>query len=708
MRNHSIILAALFFAASQAPAATEGLRQIEPFDYAGVTIDGGLLRAQLDDVAHIYLALSDDDLLKGFRTRAGLPAPGNDMGGWYSKDVFHPFGQMLSGFARLYAATGNPQYRGKANHLLDEWAKCIAPDGYFFFSEHPFARHYIYNKMMWGLLDTHLYCHNTQALACVSRITDWAIKNLDRSRKVNDTACEWYTLSENLYRAYLITGDVKYRDFAKVWEYRPYWDTYARGHDIFAKRPDGSTSSEYHAYSHVNTLGGCGAAFLASGDGAYLAAMTNAYDYLQRAQVFATGGFGPDEKLLPATALASMLESTHNSFETQCGSWAVFKLSKYLLSLTGDARFGDWAERLAFNGIGATIPMTPDGRVAYYADYNLFGARKRQVDIQWSCCTGTRPQAVSDMDDLIYFKSANALYVNLFVPSTVRWRRSEGTVTVKQVTQFPESDRTVLEMEMEKPAKFALKLRVPGWLAAPMTATVNGRMAKLRSDEKHWAGIERRWKSGDRVILRLPMALRAQPFLASSRTPLVFMCGPTVLAFESSNPKALCALAGSTNADDFPAIAGQPLHYRATRADGVQLRPYYELAEGQRYYLFADSRLGTRIPHTELVYAGKWSSGGMHHFSNDPGATAQAEFDGTGIRWHGWRFDDAGIADVSIDGQIVATVDQFAPGRDLPFDWSKHNLPPGHHTIRLKLLPTKNPKSSNNYINIAGFDVFDE
>src|ERR1041384_2552164 len=32
-------------------------RQIEPFDYAGVTIDGGLLRTQIDEVVRFYLAI---------------------------------------------------------------------------------------------------------------------------------------------------------------------------------------------------------------------------------------------------------------------------------------------------------------------------------------------------------------------------------------------------------------------------------------------------------------------------------------------------------------------------------------------------------------------------------------------------------------------------------------------------------------------------
>ena len=144
---------------------------------------------------------------------------------------------------------------------------------------------------------------------------------------------------------------------------------------------------------------------------------------MQQNQCFATGGFGPDEQLLPRDRLREKLGETHNTFETQCGSWAAFKLAKYLISFTGDARYGDWIERLVLNGIGASIPMTPDGRVFYYSDYNLHGGTKRNTDFGWSCCTGTRPQAVADYTDLVYFRDAETLYVNLFTPSTVVWKQ---------------------------------------------------------------------------------------------------------------------------------------------------------------------------------------------------------------------------------------------------------------------------------------------
>ena len=112
--------------------------------------------------------------------------------------------------------------------------------------------------------------------------------------------------------------------------------------------------------SQVNTLGGAGAAYLATAEARYLEILRNAYDFLQTHEVFATDGYGPDEQLLPHKELVARLETTPNTFETQCGSWGAFKLCKY------------------------------------YSDYNPHGGVKQLHNTPWTCCTGTRPQAVAD------------------------------------------------------------------------------------------------------------------------------------------------------------------------------------------------------------------------------------------------------------------------------------------------------------------------
>jgi uncharacterized protein len=703
-----VVMTAALASAGAAPPVPKGARRIEPFDYRGVTLEGGPLKAQVDDVRRFYLAIPDDDLLKGFRGRAGKPAPGHDLGGWYSSDTFLVFGQIVSGLARLHAGTGDAACRDKANRLVAEWAKCIEPDGYFYASRKPNAPHYIYDKILWGLLDCAVYCENKEALIHLGRITDWAIRNLERSRKVNDTSTEWYTLSENLYRAYLATGDPKYRDFAAVWEYHDYWGLYERGASIFDARPDGSRSTAYHAYSHVNTLGGAGAAYRVTGQWRYLDTLRNAFDYLQRNECYATGGFGPDEQLLPRPAFNERLGQTHNTFETQCGCWAAFKMAKYLLTFTGDARYGDWVERLALNGLAATIPMTRDGRVFYYSDYNLHGGTKRNTDFGWSCCTGTRPQAVADLHDLVYFHDADSLYVNLFAPSSVQWERPGGPVLVRQETDFPKSEVVRFTITPRQATEFALKFRVPGWLAGPIQAAVNdGPSVELRADDRHWATIRRTWRRGDWIALRLPMRLWASPLEAGRATPAAVLFGPTVLAFQAPSARAVRKVDTAHLDRVLSPVAWAPWRFGLASDPAVTAGPFAKLKAGERYFMYIDPAMGAQIPHMDVAFTGQWHDAGVFRFSSEVGATAGCEFEGTGVRWLGRRFDDAGTAEIAIDGAVVARVDQYGPGRDLPFDWARRGLPAGRHTIRLRLLPEKPAASRDRFLNVAGFEVLD-
>jgi len=106
-----------------------------------------------------------------------------------------------------------------------------------------------------------------------------------------------------------------------------------------------------------------------------------------------------------------------------------------------------------------------------------------------------------------------------------------------------------------------------------------------------------------------------------------------------------------------------------------------------------------------VKFTGAWQDAGRFRHSKEKGAAAEVAFEGTGIRWLGWAFDDAGIAEIAIDGKVVARVDQFGPGRDLPFDWRHDGLAPGRHTLRLELTGDRAAKAKDCFLNVAGFDL---
>ncbi len=717
-RYLSILPAMLLLLAARGQSQTRtasheiGKRILSPFDYAGVTLEDGPLKSQFDEIRFDYLRIPPDALLKGFRQRAGLPAPGIDLGGWYSSDVFHVFGQILSGLARMYAATGDPACLKRAEYLRSEWSKCISPDGFFYFSKNPNARHYTYEKTIGGLVDMVIYCHSNGAKQDLSRITAWAEKNLSRKRgyafNAGDGDTEWYTLSENLYRAYLATGETRYRDFAKVWEYNEYWDIYGRKGDIFGKRPNGQTTGGYHAYSHVNTLSGLGAAYLVDGDKRHIQTLSNAYDILQKEQCFATGGFGPNELLAPRDTLLRLLGETHNSFETQCGSWAGFKVCKYLISCTGDARYGDWIEKLIVNGIGASISMSPDGKVCYYSDYCTGGAEKHNMETPWTCCTGTRPMAAADYHDLIYFHAANTLFVNLYTPSSVNVHLPGGKLRLEQHGTFPQESAAHFIVK-QSPNNFRLALRIPGWLAGNMQVRINGKSASASPGTDHWLRISSPLTSGDRVDVSLPMAPTITPFMPGKAYPAAITVGPTALATPVKGPlhDTLRNLPAADLLKHLRPVAGHPLTFEllGSNRTTATFRPFYTFAEGEPYLIYLDPAAPDRISYRLVHFSPGWNDSGSFRFTREVGAIAEAEFEGTGVRWLGGKYDDAGIAEVIIDGKQVATVDQFAPGRDLPFEWKTAGLPAAKHKIQIRIINEKNPASKDHFINVAGFEA---
>jgi hypothetical protein len=105
------------------------------------------------------------------------------------------------------------------------------------------------------------------------------------------------------------------------------------------------------------------------------------------------------------------------------------------------------------------------------------------------------------------------------------------------------------------------------------------------------------------------------------------------------------------------------------------------------------------------AFAGTWNSHGPPRATNVKGARASLEFAGDSVEWRGAYYDDAGKARVTVDGQEVAIVDQYGPQRGVPFSWKKSGLGPGKHTLLIESLGEKRPESSGVWINVSALDV---
>src|SRR5262249_50447169 len=130
-----------------------------------------------------------------------------------------------------------------------------------------------------------------------------------------------------------------------------------------------------------------------------------------------------------------------------------------------------------------------------------------------------------DYHNTIYFHDDAGISVNVYAPSEVRWRG----VTLRQETEFPESETSTVRLVLDQPTAFALRFRVPGW-CAEMSIAVNGQPSGVAAPSGTWARIERTWQTGDQVTLHLPMALRTLPVDRQHPDRVAILYGPVVLA----------------------------------------------------------------------------------------------------------------------------------------------------------------------------------
>ncbi|MEZ5317150.1 MAG: glycoside hydrolase family 127 protein [Vicinamibacterales bacterium] len=597
-------------AARDAAPAVPAAMRLEPFDYDGVRLLDSQWQRQMAAGRDYYRAIPDDDILHGCRAEAGLDAPGRPLGGWCGVNSNSVLGQWLSGMSRLARATGDDAIRAKAVRLFVEWAKTIGSDG------DPHMRHYAYDKLVCGLVDLRLSADYRPAEAVLGRVTDFAAREFERpqlplsdknhNQHYYGLPQEWYTLGENLFRAFRMTGDERYRRFAEEWLYHAYWAK-------FEATASPADAHGLHAYSHTNAFSSAAMAYEVLGDVKYLTVARNGYDYLQRHQCYATGGYGPNERYMaPDGSLGRALETRSDTCETSCGAWAGFKLSRYLIQFTGEARYGDWIERLFYNAIGAALPVTAPGRNFYYSDYRVGGGMKVYNWDTYTCCSGTYLQNLAEYHNLIYFRDPQALYVNLFVPSEVVWRRDAGDVRVRQETAYPDGEVTTLTVTPAAPAAFAIRFRVPGW-ARGVAVRVNGDPVAVEAVPGRWAEVTREWRGGDRLEITLPLALRMEAVDAQHPDRVAVVRGPVVHVLEGAyhDPHFRLPL---TDAELTTWLVAEPgglprgewatglpertwaTNFRVAPPDGsavrLRFRPFYEIQENYPYFMYFDRRQG--------------------------------------------------------------------------------------------------------------------
>ena len=574
------------------------------FHHGEVQLGDGPLLTQFAYQHRLFMAIDNDALLKPFRVRAGQDAPGADMGGWYDNapEDFHvdptdwstanwhgfipghSFGQYISGLARDYAITGDAATKVKIEALIAAYEPTISPK---FFDDYTLPA-YTYDKLLVGLMDAWTYAGVAAAKPAAAKMTEAALPFLPEKALTRDemqarphnrpaqTFDESYTLPENLFLAWQRGMGEQYRALALK---------YVADDGYFGPLSQGvNPLGTQHAYSHVNGLSSAVQTYLVTGDEKYLRAAINGFQFLSE-QSFATGGWGANEGLLSngdTETLLKTLTESHSSFETPCGVYGHFKIARYLMRLTKDSRYGDSMERILYNTILGAKPTEPDGHTFYYSDYNM-AAKKGFHPNPWPCCSGTFIQLTADYGISAYVYDAQALYVNLYVPSKVQANLGGRKVLVTQATTYPATNVSTFTIALDTPASFSVNFRVPAWAGAKTMLTVNSKPVCVALTPGTFAAVTRTWHDGDTVEISFDMGLRLEPLNAAHPEMVALMTGPVVLfpVADGAAPLTRDELLSASGGDDAWTI---------TASDrSVQLKPFPAIGD-ETYRLYTPLR----------------------------------------------------------------------------------------------------------------------
>ncbi len=560
-------------------AAPDRIRA-RPLPLDAVRLQGGPLKHAQDLIARYLLQLEPDRMLAYYRERAGLPRKAAPYDGWDGGGrnlTGHIAGHYLSAVSLMWAATGEPRLKERADYLVRE-LKVVQDkhgDGYLSALEggrEAFARlargeiqsaafdlnglwspWYTLHKTFAGLRDAYRHAGNRTALAVETKFAGWAertLSGLDDGQIQRMLNTEFGGMNEVLVDLHADTGDERWLRLSYAFEHRAFIEPLERHQDDLGGK---------HANTQIPKLLGSVERYVYTGRPADLLAAGFFWDSVTQHHSFATGGHGTDEYYGPPDRLSDRIDG--RTCET-CNVYNMLKLTRRLFSLDPDAHYADYHERALFNQILASIDPE-DGRVCYMVPVGR-GVTHEYQDMahSFTCDVGTGMESHALHGLGLYYEAGDRLWVNLYAPSTAQW--TEAGVRLAMDTDFPDGERARLTLSLRSPREFTLAVRRPYWVADGFAVSVNGeRVATAPAPDRRrvpydwpapvgsYVEVARTWKSGDVVEVTLPKSLRLEPLPDNPRRASI-MWGPLVLAGDLGPEGARGAVEGE--ALDAPAV----------------------------------------------------------------------------------------------------------------------------------------------------------
>jgi DUF1680 family protein len=446
------------------------------------------------------------------------------------------------------------------------------------------APYYTLHKILSGLLDAYEVGGNQKALEIAKGMGAWTnarLKALPQETRIamwnRYIAGEYGGMNEAMARLFRLTGDRRFIETAKLFDNTTVFYGNAAHEGGLAKNVD--TIRGKHANQHIPQITGALETFRNTRELPYYQIASNFWNIVNDNYMYSIGGVAGARNPNNAECFPVQPGTLwQNGFATggqneTCATYNLLKLDRQLFMYDQTAKYMDHYERAIYNHILASVAEDGPGNT-YHVPLNP-GAQKRFGNEKmngFTCCNGTALESNTKLQDTIYFHGADnkALYVNLFVPSTVSW--SERKVTVQQQTDFPYGDTT--RLVVNGTGQFDIKVRVPGWARRGFFVKINGRDQSLQARPGAYVTLARNWRAGDTIEIRMPFDFYLDPVMDQPNVASI-LYGPVLLAAEESGPRTDWRQVTLDASDIGKSITGDPATLRFTVGDAA-LKPFYE------------------------------------------------------------------------------------------------------------------------------------
>ncbi|RAV98100.1 beta-L-arabinofuranosidase domain-containing protein [Pseudochryseolinea flava] len=459
------------------------------------------------------------------------------------------------------------------------------------------APYYTLHKILAGLLDVYEVSGNKKALSIATGMGNWVYARLNKVPtetliKMWNTyiAGEFGGMNEVMARLYRITKEPNYLKTAQLFDnIRVFYGDAKHSHGL-AKNVD--IFRGLHANQHIPQIVGSIEMYRVSNNPEYYRIADNFWYKAVNDYMYSIGGVAGARN--PANAecfIAQPASLYENGFSSDgqnetCATYNMLKLTSDLFCFDQRGQYMDYYERALYNHILASVadstpantyhvPLRP-GSIKQFGNDDMTG---------FTCCNGTSIESNTKMQSAIYFRSKDnqSLYVNLFIPSTLKW--TERNVTIEQITTFPKEDQTKLVVKGS--GKFDVHVRVPGWATNGFNVKINNKEQMLNAIPGSYLKISRNWKDGDVIELKMPFHFYLDPIMDQPNIASLFY-GPILLAAQEPDARNTWRQVTVDANDISKSIQGDPKQLQFT-INGVTFLPFYETYG--RHSVYLDVRL---------------------------------------------------------------------------------------------------------------------